>query len=310
MFNEGYTRSSGDSLVDASLTEEAIRLTRQLQRALPDHDEVAGALALMLLTQARYAARTDDLGDLIRLADQDRLRWDGDLIAEGVGILERVLPRGHVGRFQLQAAIAAVHAEAPTWADTDWLQITMLYEMLERVAPSPAVTLNRAVAVAMTLGPEDGLAIVDTLLADPVMKRHHRTYAVRAHLLEMAGDRPGAARDYERAARLTASLPEQRYLNACCPTAGRRLTGDGSRVAAVRPRAAASPSSRASALPTFPVALPRKFPGSQCGFPTYTWETGDPPPEVPGGGPPDMPAVLALAAEHGIELLGPVPTPE
>ena len=214
VFNEGYTRSSGDSLVDASLTEEAIRLTRQLQRALPDHDEVAGALALMLLTQARYAARTDDRGDLIRLADQDRQRWDGDLIAEGVGILERVLPRGHVGRFQLQAAIAAVHAEAPTWADTDWLQITMLYEMLERVAPSPAVTLNRAVAVAMTLGPEDGLAIVDTLLDDPVMQRHHRTYAVRAHLLEMAGDRPGAARDYERAARLTASLPEQRYLNA------------------------------------------------------------------------------------------------
>ena len=221
VFNEGYTRSSGDSLVDDSLTEEAIRLTRQLQRALPDHDEVAGVLALMLLTQARHAARTDDRGDLIRLADQDRQRWDRGLIAEGVGILERVLPRGHVGRFQLQAAIAAVHAEAPTWEDTDWLQITMLYEMLERVAPSPAVTLNRAVAVAMTLGPEHGLSIVDALLDDPVMQRHHRTYAVRAHLLEMAGDRPGAARDYGRAARLTASLPEQRYLNACA----QRLAG-------------------------------------------------------------------------------------
>ena len=320
VFNEGYTRSSGDSLVDASLTEEAIRLTRQLQRALPDHDEVAGALALMLLTQARYAARTDDLGDLIRLADQDRLRWDGDLIAEGVGILERVLPRGHVGRFQLQAAIAAVHAEAPTWADTDWLQITMLYEMLERVAPSPAVTLNRAVAVAMTLGPEDGLAIVDTLLDDPVMKRHHRTYAVRAHLLEMAGDRPGAARDYERAARLTASLPEQRYLNACCPAADQRVTA-----AAVRPRPFTQfPGTR---FTQFPVAVPRKFPGYSAGFPRIR---GKPtPPRRSGGGPmhrqapsevyyvlvrrrgpPDIPAVLALAAEHGIELLGPVPSPE
>ena len=214
VFNEGYTRSSGDSLVDTSLTGEAIRLTRQLRRALPDHDEVAGALALMLLTQARHASRTDERGDLIRLADQDRQRWDSGLIAEGVGILERVLPRGHVGRFQLQAAIAAVHAEAPTWEDTDWLQITMLYEMLERVAPSPAVTLNRAVAVAMTLGPEHGLSILDALLEDPVMQRHHRSYAVRAHLLEMAGDRSAAARDYGRAARLTASLPEQRYLNA------------------------------------------------------------------------------------------------
>lgn len=131
-----------------------------------------------------------------------------------MSILERVLPRGHLGRFQLQAAIAAVHAESPTWAETDWRQISLLYQMLEQLAPSPAVTLNRAVAVGMTLGPEPGLAILDSLLEQPVMRRHHRTYAVRAHLLEMAGDRPGAAWEYARAARLTASIPEQRYLTA------------------------------------------------------------------------------------------------
>jgi predicted RNA polymerase sigma factor len=131
-----------------------------------------------------------------------------------VALLEDVLPRGHLGRFQLQAAIAAVHAEAPTWAATDWRQISLLYGMLERLAPSPAVTLNRAVAVGMALGPEQGLAVVEPLLADPAMDRHHRTHAVRAHLLEMAGDREAARAAYLRAARLTASIPEQRYLNA------------------------------------------------------------------------------------------------
>ena len=214
VFNEGYTRSAGDTLIDTALTGEAVRLTRELRRRLPDHDEVAGALALMLLTQAREAARTDGGGDLVPLSEQDRLRWDGRLIAEGVGILERVLPRGPVGRFQLQAAIAAVHAESPTWEATDWPQIVALYEMLERTAPGPAVTLNRAVAVGMTSGPEQALAIVDGLLEDPKMRRHHRTHAVRAHLLEMAGDRDAAARSYARAAQLTASRPEQRYLNA------------------------------------------------------------------------------------------------
>ena len=213
-FNEGYTRSAGDTLVDGALTREAIRLTRDLHRRLPGHDEVAGALALMLLTQAREAARTDARGDLVPLSQQDRRRWDAELIAEGTALLERVLPRGPVGRFQLQAAIAAVHAEAVRWEETDWAQITVLYEMLERVAPGPAVTLNRAVAVGMASGPEDGLRIVDALLADPAMARHHRTHAVRAHLLEMAGEREAAARSYARAAQLTASLPEQRYLNA------------------------------------------------------------------------------------------------
>jgi RNA polymerase sigma factor (sigma-70 family) len=214
VFNEGYTRTAGVSLADRSLTDEAIMLTRRLHRALPDHDEVAGALALMLLTQARHSTRADTAGDLVPLADQDRRCWDRELVAEGVALLERVLPRGPVGRFQLQAAIAAVHAEAPTWEDTDWLQISVLYGMLDRVAPSPVVTLNRAVAVGMANGPDEGLGILEPLLDHPAMRRHHRTYAVRAHLLEMTGDRAGAARDYTRAAQLTASLPEQRYLNA------------------------------------------------------------------------------------------------
>ena len=214
VFNEGYARTTGHALVDPALTREAIRLTRQLYAALPDHDEVAGALALMLLTSAREPGRTER-GNLVRLADQDRSRWDRAVIGEGVAILERVLPHGHVGRFQLQAAIAAVHAEAPSWPDTDWLQLSLLYQMLSDIAPSPAVTLNRAVAVAMAQGLEHGLAIVQDLLEEsPAMSRHHRTFAVRAHLRELAGDLGGAMADYRRAAQLTASGPEQRYLNA------------------------------------------------------------------------------------------------
>nr|WP_090102232.1 DUF6596 domain-containing protein [Lentzea jiangxiensis] len=213
MFTEGHTSSTGDGLVDSPLAEEAIRLTRQLHAVVPDHDEVAGALALMLLTHARVAARTEN-GDLVPLAEQDRSRWDRQQIAEGVRILERVLPRGHVGRFQLQAAIAAVHAEAESWEATDWLQITVLYAMLARVAPGPVVTLNQAVALGMAFGPEHGLALLGPLLGNPAMRRHHRTHAVHAHLLEMLGDLPGALESYRQAARLTASQPEQRYLNA------------------------------------------------------------------------------------------------
>ncbi|MFD6159936.1 RNA polymerase sigma factor [Nocardia sp. NPDC060256] len=212
LFTEGHTRSAGGALVDRNLTDEAIRLTRQLHCAIPDHDEVAGALALMLLTHSRAATRTEN-GNLIPLAEQNRSRWDRDLIAEGVGILERVLPRGHVGRFQLQASIAAVHAESPTWASTDWRQISVLYDMLDSVAPGPIVTLNRAVALSMAVDPKHGLDLIAPLLDNPAMRRHHRTHAVRAHLLEMIGDRPGAIESYRRAAQLTASVPEQRYLN-------------------------------------------------------------------------------------------------
>lgn len=213
VFTEGYTRTSGESLVDVKLAEEAIRLTRQVHAALPDHDEVAGALALMLLTHARSPARTDATGDLAPLTEQDRSQWRRDLIAEGVTLLERTLPRGHVGRYQLQAAIAAVHAQASTYEATDWLQISILYDMLSRVAPSPTVTLNHAVAVAMAHGPVAGLTLLDSLRTDPAMQRHHRLYAVRAHLLELNGDLQAAAEHYRRAAQLTASLPEQRYLN-------------------------------------------------------------------------------------------------
>jgi RNA polymerase sigma factor (sigma-70 family) len=213
VFTEGYTRTAGASLVDVQLAEEAIRLTRQVHAALPGHDEVAGALALMLLTHARSPARVDAAGDLVPLAEQDRSQWRRDLIGEGIALLERTLPRGHVGRYQLQAAIAAVHAEAGTYQATDWLQISVLYDMLSRAAPAPAVTLNHAVAVAMAHGPAAGLAMLEALLADPAMRRHHRLHAVRAHLLELAGDTEGAAEHYRRAAQLTASLPEQRYLN-------------------------------------------------------------------------------------------------
>jgi RNA polymerase sigma factor (sigma-70 family) len=215
VFNEGYTRTGGADLVSVDLAEEAIRLTRLLHGVLPDHDEAAGALALMLLTHARTPARVDGHGDLVPLRDQDRTLWRGDLVAEGTAILERVLPRGYVGRYQLQAAIAAVHAEATSWQDTDWPQIVELYAMLDAVAPGPAVTLNRAVAVAMTAGPRTGLAMVDALVADhPAMVRHHRVHAVRAHLLAELGEPDAAADEFRRAAALTASLPEQRYLLA------------------------------------------------------------------------------------------------
>lgn len=213
VFTEGYTRTSGETLVDVDLAEEAIRLTRQLHVALADHDEVTGALALMLLTHARTPARTDASGDLVPLSEQDRSRWRRDLTAEGVALLEQTLPRGHVGRYQLQAAIAAVHADAPTYEATDWMQISILYNMLSQVVPAPTVTLNHAVAVAMAYDPGAGLAMLDPLLTDATMQRHHRLHAVRAHLLELNGDVQAAAEHYRRAAQLTRSLPEQRYLN-------------------------------------------------------------------------------------------------
>ncbi|MFC7544878.1 RNA polymerase sigma factor [Plantactinospora sp. GCM10030261] len=239
VFTEGYTRTSGESLVDVPLAEEAIRLTRQVHHTLPDHDEVTGALALMLLTHARSAARVDASGDLVPLAEQDRSRWRRDLIDEGVTLLERTLPRGHLGRYQLHAAIAAVHAESPTYESTDWMQISVLYDMLSRVAPAPTVTLNQAVAVAMAHGAAAGLALLDPLLTDPAMRRYHRLFAVRAHLLERGGEVAAAIEHYQRAARLTASLPEQRYLNR------RRLRLIGT----AAPAAASSPAAPAAQAP-------------------------------------------------------------
>ncbi|MFD4322998.1 RNA polymerase sigma factor [Nocardioides sp. NPDC058538] len=213
IFNEGHTRTSGPELQGIELTDEAIRLTRIVRGVLPEHDEATGLLALMLLTQARSRGRVDHLGDLIPLKDQDRSQWDRELIREGVALLEDVLSEGPVGRYQLQAAIAAVHAEAESYEATDWLQINLLYGMLAQVAPSPAVTLNRAVAVAMSLGPEYGIEIVRDLLEHPAMQRHHRAHAVLAHLLEQSGDIARAREHYVLAARLTQSVPEQRYLN-------------------------------------------------------------------------------------------------
>jgi RNA polymerase sigma factor (sigma-70 family) len=214
IFNEGYAASSGPDLQRADLTTEAIRLARELHRLLPDDGEVAGLLALMLLTDARRRARTRPDGSLVPLAEQDRSRWDAKAIAEGVALVTATLARAPLGPYQLQAAIAAVHDEAARAADTDWPQILVLYELLDQVAPSPVVTLNHAVAVAMVRGPGAGLELLATLDGDDRLVGHHRLDAVRAHLLELAGD-PAAARErYRRAARNTTSLPEQRYLES------------------------------------------------------------------------------------------------
>jgi len=212
IFNEGYTTSSGPALQRADLTAEAIRLTRLLYRLLPGETEVAGLLALMLLTDARRAARTDPDGRIVPLADQQRDLWDTGAIAEGQAILTRTLGVGPIGPYQLQAAIAALHDEAPTAGQTDWPQILALYEVLATVAPGPVVTLSRAVALAHVHGPRAGLALLGMLDADEQMAHTHRLEAVRAHLLEQAGDTDTARDSYLRAAKMTASLPEQRYL--------------------------------------------------------------------------------------------------
>jgi RNA polymerase sigma factor (sigma-70 family) len=212
VFNEGYTASSGPDLHRVDLTTEAIRLTRLLHRLLPGEGEVAGLLALMLLTDARRDARTDPGGSIVALADQDRVRWDTAAIAEGQALLTRTLGAGPVGPYQIQAAIAAVHDEAGTAEQTDWPQILALYDVLVQVAPGPIVTLSRAVAVAMVHGPQAGLALLGTLDADDRLAHTHRLEAVRAHLLERAGDPQAARESYLRAARMTASLPEQHYL--------------------------------------------------------------------------------------------------
>jgi RNA polymerase sigma factor (sigma-70 family) len=216
IFNEGYAASSGGlsgtQLQRVALAEEAIRLTRMLQALLPGDDEVRGLLALMLLTHARRRARTTSDGALIPLAEQDRGRWDHAAIAEGVSLISGALSAGVVGPFQLQAAIAAIHAEAPSTAETDWREITVLYELLERIAPSPVFTLNRAVAVAMFRGPAAGLELLGEVERDERLAGRHRVAAVRGHLLELAGEVAAAAAAYDTAARLTTSLPERQYL--------------------------------------------------------------------------------------------------
>ena len=227
IFNEGYTASSGPQLHRGDLTAEAIRLARMLCRSAPEDGEAAGLLALMLLTDARRAARTDPAGLPVPLDEQDRSRWDAAEIAEGTALLTRTLGAHPVGPYQLQAAIAAVHDEAPTAQETDWPQVLALYGVLEQVSPSPVVRLNRAVALAMVDGPRAGLALLGTMEADERMANHHRVEAVRAHLLERDGQ-PGAAREaYLRAARMTASLPEQRYLRLRAETVGRPPPGPG-----------------------------------------------------------------------------------
>src|SRR5579864_2210092 len=212
IFNEGYTTSQGQALQRADLTSEAMRLTRMLLELLPDEGEVAGLLALMLLTDARRAARTALDGAIVPLAEQDRALWNRDQIAEGVALLTRTLGKRPIGPYQLQAAIAALHDEAPTAEATDWAEIDALYQVLERVSPGPVVTLNRAVAMAMVQGPAAGLALLETLQTDERMRQSHRLEAVRAHLLERVGQTQAARDAYLKAARMTASLPEQRYL--------------------------------------------------------------------------------------------------
>jgi predicted RNA polymerase sigma factor len=212
IFNEGYTTSGGPELQRGDLTAEAIRLTRMLHRLVPGEAEVSGLLALMLLIDARRDARTDEDGTIVPLAEQRRDLWDRKQVDEGVALLSRTLGTAPLGPYQVQAAIAAVHDEAATAEETDWPQILALYEVLERVAPGPMVTLNRAVALAMVHGPRAGLALLGTLDSDDRMAHTHRLEAVRAHLLEIAGDVAAARESYLSAARMTASVPEQRYL--------------------------------------------------------------------------------------------------
>jgi RNA polymerase sigma factor (sigma-70 family) len=212
IFNEGYTATSGPDLQRIELTTEAIRLTRAVHRLLPDDGEVAGLLALMLLTDARRAARARPDGALVPLAEQDRGLWSREAIDEGVALVTGALAGTPLGPYQLQAAIAAVHAEAQRPGDTDWPQILALYELLDRGWPSPVVTLNHAVAAAMVHGPRAGLDMLATLDADGRIAEHHRLAAVRAHLLERAGEDGAARAAYLLAARRTASLPERRYL--------------------------------------------------------------------------------------------------
>ncbi len=225
IFSEGYTSSSGPALNRPDLSNEAIRIARTLRGLLPDNGEVAGLLALMLLTDARRAARSGPGGELIPLDEQNRALWDRGLIAEGVALVSEALSRGSIGSYQLQAAIAAVHDEAARAEDTDWPQILALYGLLKQMSDNPMVALTHAIAAAMVQGPAAGLELLKPLDADARMEGHHRLAAVRAHLLEMAGDREGALEHFRAAAERTASIPERNY-----------LTGKAARLAAARDR--------------------------------------------------------------------------
>ena len=212
IFNEGYTSSSGTQLQRLELSREGIRLTRSMHVLLPDDPEIAGLLSLMLLTDARRAARTGANEELVPLDKQDRSLWNRGAISEGTDLLTSALSKGAVGPYQLQAAIAAVHDEAPRPEDTDWPQILALYELLKRVSPNPMVTLNHAIAAAMVHGPSKGLELIRALDADSRLSEHYRLHAVRGHLLEMIGDYESAIKHYRIAAGRTTSIPEQNYL--------------------------------------------------------------------------------------------------
>jgi predicted RNA polymerase sigma factor len=222
IFNEGYVSTSGPSLQRRELSAEAIRLARMAHRLLPDDGEVAGLLALMLLTDARAVARTGPDGALIPMAEQDRSLWNAGYVTEGVALITGVLPRGATGPYQLQSAIAAIHDEAPTAEATDWPQIMALYELLMRISNNPVVALNHSVAVAMVHGPRAGLDLLAKLETDKRATGDHRLHTVRAHLLEMTGDRAAARDCYEAAARRTTNLAQQRYLHGRAA----RLTGE------------------------------------------------------------------------------------
>jgi len=211
-FNEGYASSAGPRLLRVELAHEAIRLARAVHRLAPEDCETAGLLALMLLTEARSRARTGPQGELIPLDAQDRSLWDQDKLAEGTALITATLAQGAVGPYQVQAAIAALHGEAKRAADTDWPQIQALYTLLLRMSDNPMVALNHAVATAMVQGPRAGLALLEQLETDERLAGHHRLAAVRAHLLEFAGDRSGAVASFLVAAGRTTSLPERNYL--------------------------------------------------------------------------------------------------
>jgi RNA polymerase sigma factor (sigma-70 family) len=212
IFNEGYASSVGPSLQRRDLANEAIRLARAVHHLLPQDAEVQGLLALMLLTDARRAARTGAQGELIPLDQQDRTLWDQDAIREGVALTSRALAKGTVGPYQLQAAIAALHDEAADARETDWPQILALYTVLKRISANPMVSINHAIAAAMVHGPAAGLELLETLDGDDRVAGHYRLDAVRAHLFERAGERDAAVRHYQAAAGKTTSIPERNYL--------------------------------------------------------------------------------------------------